>query len=180
MAHRFEIYKDRAGEYRVRFRYNSEVIWSSEGYTNKSSALNLIDSIKQKGPEAPTEDNTNSDDNLRRRIERAQIPASDRIVRLDHNSPEAKEFRKALEKLTEAVRTSNDFGELTEEDIDVMRSETSEIGPIVERKWIRPAHIWQVAKSTLLWIADRAGGTIVGTIAISLLAALAAMLGIPI
>lgn len=58
MAHKFEIYKDKAGEFRVRFKYNSEVIFSTEGYTSKSSALNAIESIKKKGPDAPTEDNS--------------------------------------------------------------------------------------------------------------------------
>jgi uncharacterized protein len=58
MAHKFEIYKDKAGEFRVRFKYNSEVIFSTEGYTSKSSALNAIESIKKNGPDAPTEDNS--------------------------------------------------------------------------------------------------------------------------
>ncbi len=58
MAHKFEIYKDKAGEYRVRFKYNSEVIFSTEGYTAKSSAQKAIDSIKKNGPDAPVEDNS--------------------------------------------------------------------------------------------------------------------------
>ncbi len=58
MAHKFEIYKDKAGEFRVRFKYNSETMFSTEGYSSKSSAENAIDSIKQHGPGAPTEDNS--------------------------------------------------------------------------------------------------------------------------
>lgn len=58
MAHKFEIYRDKAGEYRVRFKYNSETIFSTEGYTSKASAQNAIDSIKKNGPSAPTEDNS--------------------------------------------------------------------------------------------------------------------------
>jgi uncharacterized protein YegP (UPF0339 family) len=58
MAHKFEIYKDKAGEFRVRFKYNSEIMFSTEGYTSKSSAQNAIDSIKKHGPDAPTEDNS--------------------------------------------------------------------------------------------------------------------------
>ena len=57
MAHKFEIYKDKAGEYRVRFSYNNEVMFSTEGYTSMASAQNAIDSIKKNGPEAPVEDN---------------------------------------------------------------------------------------------------------------------------
>jgi uncharacterized protein len=59
MAHKFEIYKDKAGEFRVRFKYNSEVMFATEGYASKASAQNAIDSIKKNGPGAPVEDNTN-------------------------------------------------------------------------------------------------------------------------
>jgi uncharacterized protein YegP (UPF0339 family) len=58
MAHKFEIYKDKAGEFRVRFKYNSEVIFSTEGYSSKSSAKDAIESIKKNGPSAETEDNS--------------------------------------------------------------------------------------------------------------------------
>ncbi|WEK48079.1 MAG: YegP family protein [Candidatus Andeanibacterium colombiense] len=58
MAHKFEIHKDKAGEFRVRFKYNSEVMFSTEGYASKASAENAIESIKKHGPDAPTEDNS--------------------------------------------------------------------------------------------------------------------------
>ena len=56
MAHKFEIYKDKKGEYRVRFKYNSETMFASEGYSSKSSAQNAIDSIKKNGPGASVDD----------------------------------------------------------------------------------------------------------------------------
>ena len=58
MAHKFEIYKDKAGEFRVRFKYNSETIFSTEGYSSKASAKNAIESIKKNGPKAEVEDNS--------------------------------------------------------------------------------------------------------------------------
>ena len=58
VAHKFEIYKDKAGEFRVRFKYNSEVMFSTEGYASKASAKNAIDSIKKNGPDAPIDDTT--------------------------------------------------------------------------------------------------------------------------
>jgi uncharacterized protein YegP (UPF0339 family) len=58
MAHKFEIYKDKGGEFRVRFKYNNEVMFATEGYASKASAENAIASIKKNGPEAPTEDNS--------------------------------------------------------------------------------------------------------------------------
>ena len=47
MAHKFEVYKDKAGEFRVRFKYNSEVIFSTEGYSDKSGAKRAIESIQK-------------------------------------------------------------------------------------------------------------------------------------
>ncbi|PXW74388.1 hypothetical protein C7451_10849 [Blastomonas natatoria] len=60
MAHSFEIYKDKAGEFRVRFKYNSETMFSTEGYASKASARNAIESIKKNGPEAPVVDNSDT------------------------------------------------------------------------------------------------------------------------
>ncbi len=58
MAHKFEIYKDKAGEFRVRFKYNSEVMFSTEGYASKSGAKNAIGSIKKNAPGAEIDDAT--------------------------------------------------------------------------------------------------------------------------
>jgi len=58
MAHHFEIYKDKAGEFRVRFKYNSEVMFATEGYSSKASAQNAIESIKKNGPDAEVVDNS--------------------------------------------------------------------------------------------------------------------------
>ncbi len=58
MAHTFEIYRDKAGEYRARFKFNSEVMFSTEGYSNKAGAENAIASIQKNGPGASTVDNS--------------------------------------------------------------------------------------------------------------------------
>lgn len=58
MAHKFEIFKDKAGEFRVRFKYNSEVMFSTEGYASKSGAKNAIESIKKNAPDAEIDDTT--------------------------------------------------------------------------------------------------------------------------
>ena len=58
MAHKFEIHKDIKGEFRVRFKYNSEVMFATEGYSSKSSAISAIESIKKNGPGAQVEDNS--------------------------------------------------------------------------------------------------------------------------
>ena len=53
---KFEIYKDKAGEFRVRFKYNSEVMFSTEGYSSKASAKAAIESIKKNAPGADVEE----------------------------------------------------------------------------------------------------------------------------
>lgn len=51
---KFEVYLDKAGEYRFRLKArNGEIILSSEGYKEKRSCLNGIESVKKNAPEAP-------------------------------------------------------------------------------------------------------------------------------
>ena len=59
--YKFEVYKDKAGEFRFRFKAsNGETMFSSEGYKAKASALNAIESIKKNAPGANTDDQTTS------------------------------------------------------------------------------------------------------------------------
>lgn len=60
MAATFELYKDKAGEFRWRLRHeNGQIIAdSSEGYTTKANAKNGIQSVKENAPIALIEDQT--------------------------------------------------------------------------------------------------------------------------
>lgn len=58
MAYKFRIWKDKAGEYRVSFKYNAETIFWTEGYSSKASAKNAIDSIQKNGPDAEIVDDS--------------------------------------------------------------------------------------------------------------------------
>ena len=58
MAHRFEIRKNKKGEFVAYFCYNAETIFWTEGYSSKASAKNAIESIKKNGPPAETVDNS--------------------------------------------------------------------------------------------------------------------------
>lgn len=50
---KFEMYQDKAGEYRFRLKArNGEIIAVSEGYTAKAGCLNGIESVKKNAPEA--------------------------------------------------------------------------------------------------------------------------------
>lgn len=57
MGYRFEIYKDKAGEFRFRFRApNGEKMFASEGYANKASAKSTIKSIVKHVGKAAVDD----------------------------------------------------------------------------------------------------------------------------
>jgi uncharacterized protein len=59
MAYTFEIYKDKAGEFRFRFRAsNGEKMFASEGYTNKASAKSTMKSIIKNVGKATIVDNS--------------------------------------------------------------------------------------------------------------------------
>lgn len=59
MAYKFEIYKDKAGEFRIRFKaQNGNVMFSTEGYASKSGAKDAIASIQKNTPGAEIDDLT--------------------------------------------------------------------------------------------------------------------------
>ena len=59
MAYKFEVYKDKKGEYRFRFRApNGRNVFSGEGYKQKTSVLKTIESIKKNIPNAELDDQT--------------------------------------------------------------------------------------------------------------------------
>jgi len=51
MAGKFEVYKDKAGEYRFRLKAsNGQIILVGEGYKAKSGCLNGIESVRSNAP----------------------------------------------------------------------------------------------------------------------------------
>ncbi len=51
MAGKFELYKDKAGEFRFRLKAgNGEIILASEGYKQRASAENGIESVRKNAP----------------------------------------------------------------------------------------------------------------------------------
>ena len=53
MAGKFEVYKDKKGEFRFRLKSsNGQTILSSEGYTSKASVMNGVASVQKNAGEA--------------------------------------------------------------------------------------------------------------------------------
>ena len=66
MAGKFEIYKDKAGEFRFRLKAgNGQVILASEGYKAKASCANGIESVRK---------NSQNDDRFERKETKAGKP----------------------------------------------------------------------------------------------------------
>ena len=66
MAGKFEIYKDKAGEFRFRLKAgNGQVILASEGYKAKASCVNGIESVRK---------NSQNDDRFERKETKAGKP----------------------------------------------------------------------------------------------------------
>ncbi|ACE92691.1 hypothetical protein AMC90_CH03695 [Rhizobium phaseoli] len=60
--YKFEVYKDKAGEFRFRFKAsNGETMFLSEGYKAKASAMSAIESIKKNTPGADVVDQTKAE-----------------------------------------------------------------------------------------------------------------------
>ncbi len=56
---KFEIYKDKKGEFRWRLRANNnQVIATGEGYSSKAGCKNGIDSVKNNASKAKVDDQT--------------------------------------------------------------------------------------------------------------------------
>lgn len=61
MAYKFELYTDAKGEHRFRFRAsNGEIMFASEGYKAKASAISAIESIRKNVPTAAVVDDKDS------------------------------------------------------------------------------------------------------------------------
>ncbi len=53
---KYEIYKDKAGEFRFRLKAkNGQIIATSEGYKTMDSCKNGVESVKKNAPDAPVE-----------------------------------------------------------------------------------------------------------------------------
>ena len=57
MPYKFEVYKDKAGEFRFRFKApNGQTMFSGEGYKKKQGAIKAIESIKKNVNDAMVDD----------------------------------------------------------------------------------------------------------------------------
>jgi hypothetical protein len=92
------------------------------------------------------------------------IPASDRTVSLDHNSPEQKQALEKLDELVAAVKETNDFPGNPEEREQVI-AELSAGRRLLEATKVRVSAVQAALQPALKWMLEKAGGAVIGKLA---------------
>lgn len=110
----------------------------------------------------------------------AHTQASDRVVALDHNSAAYRDTEANLQSLERTVQASNALGAESPEERDQIVAELS-----AARRLLKAARVRLDALSTLIvpalkWIGSKIADTTVQIAIAAILAALAAMFGVPI
>lgn len=108
------------------------------------------------------------------RDEQREIPASDRIVKINHNAPEYQEFMDDLKTLGENIRDSNSIGEVEK---DRLQAELRAGTNILEGKTARLQAITAVLFPVLTYIVMQFVDTAAGQLAAHLLTLLRQFIG---
>jgi hypothetical protein len=114
---------------------------------------------------------------LRRYLERevAAVPASDRIVTLNHNSPEYNHVMRALDTLEEVLRGSNDYPDAEEKERFI--AEVSAAKRLFQSVKVRVGAVAAVLATPVLYLAKQFMGKAVGDAAQVVIDAVTPLLG---
>lgn len=108
----------------------------------------------------------------------AEIPASDRVVKRDHNSAGADEILAAADALVDQLKAGNDVGQLSADEVEVAILEVQQLGETFSWPKLRVDTTLEKANRTLKWIGTKAAETLIGTAALALLALILRFFGI--
>jgi len=108
------------------------------------------------------------------------IPASDRIVPVDHNSPAYQQVDTNLATLEEHLRVSNSLAENSPSEHDQALAELSASRRLLKAVQVRIELLKQLLLPALRWIAKKSGEIAVGIAITAVLATLATLLGVSI
>jgi hypothetical protein len=104
------------------------------------------------------------------------IPASDRVVPVNHNSPEVQELEGRLGELETAMESSNSLRQ--EAEFDRNLAELSAGRRLLEADSVRPSALGLVLGPALKWLGDHVAGTAISMIVTAIVVLLAAHFGI--
>jgi hypothetical protein len=88
------------------------------------------------------------------------VPASDRIVTIDHNTPDFRELIDALEKVQQSLRAINDYDDPEEK--EQVSAEIDAGRKLLEAPQTRIQALMATVGSALLWVAKRFADTVAG------------------
>jgi hypothetical protein len=106
-----------------------------------------------------------------------QVPASDRVVQLDHNAPPVVDIADGFAALEAAVRESNELGEMLGDNRATVLYNLGTLRQMWSERSVHLDSFKVFAKSTLRWLATQAGSAVVGAMAMALLAKILNFLG---
>jgi hypothetical protein len=97
------------------------------------------------------------------------VPASDRVVPIDHNSPSAAEITSSFEALEASLKGDNDTGALIDDQRLAALEEVSRLKQWWLSTRVRCASFLTSANATLSWVGEKAAAATVGDLAKNLL-----------
>ena len=109
-----------------------------------------------------------------------KIPDLEEIIQIDKETPQVVEISKQANELVRQLQTGNDLGEFTPEEASAAITEVRQIITAFEGSRVRAHQLHEFSKKTLLWIASKGGEALIGILATSLLALIAAYFGFSI
>ncbi|HMG48441.1 MAG TPA: hypothetical protein VK614_13400 [Allosphingosinicella sp.] len=107
-----------------------------------------------------------------------RVPASDRVVSLDHNDENLRNIDVELEVLRQRILRGNDVGDMTDAEREAAASEVYQLHLMLQDRQVRIAALIERSRGTLVWIADKAGGAAIGTMALAILQAICSYFGV--
>lgn len=108
------------------------------------------------------------------------VPASDRIVRLDHNSAS---YAEAVDKLSQVKDWANRSNELAAADPAEKERVIAEVEAgerLLRAVQVRAETVWKVLQPALRWLREKTTEAVYATLVAAALTAVAALLGVPI
>jgi hypothetical protein len=112
-------------------------------------------------------------------IEPAGVPASDRVVQLDHNSATYLEADAKFTEMVAAVRSNNEYAVTESEDYEQSLAELESGQRLLKEPRVRLDVITSVLITGLQKMVAKFGDALLGALATEALTAIAALLGIP-
>jgi hypothetical protein len=106
------------------------------------------------------------------------VPASDRVVTLNHNAPEYKQATEVLPQIIELVRGDNEYGDADPEDKEQRLAELEAGGRLLKAPRARLEPIKALLLPALKYLAKKFADTTIGLLASKALAALLALLSL--